>query len=82
MSTTAPTSSAQRPWWILYLTILVAGLLLLADGFNIAHLHRWTARLGIALVYSAFVLFVGKGRTLAIVSAAVVCLAVLMTFLW
>lgn len=82
MSTTTAPSSTRRPWWILYLTILVSGLLLLADGFQIAHLDRWTARLGIALVYSAFVLFVGKGRTLAIISAAIVCLAVLLTFIW
>jgi len=75
-------SAADRPWWILYLSLLVAGLLLIADGFHVAHLHRWTAKLGIALAYSAFVLFVGEGRTLAVVSAGLVCSAVLATFLW
>ncbi len=69
-----------RPWWMLYLTLLVAGLLLLADASHVAMLHRWTAKFGVALIYAAFILFVGKGRPLSYISAGIVCVAVILTF--
>jgi len=73
-------SAPARPWWMLYLTLLVAGLLMLADAYHIAQMHRWTAKFGVALVYAAFILFVGKGRPLSYVSAGIVCVAVILTF--
>ena len=78
----AASSASQQQWWILYLTLLVAGLVLLCDEFRVQHLHRWTAQLGVALVYSAFVLYAGKGRPLAFTSAALICLVVVATWLW
>ncbi len=72
----------QRPWWMLYLTLLVAGLFMLADAYAVAHLHRWTAKFGFALIYSAAVLFIGRGRPLSYVSAVIVCLSVIATFVW
>lgn len=82
MPTDKAAASPQEQWWMLYLTLLIAGLLLLSDAFHVAHLARWTAKFGIALVYSAFVLYVGKGRPLAVTSAAIICLAVVATLVW
>jgi hypothetical protein len=48
--------------WLIYLAIILAGLLFLAEAFQFTHLNRWTARVGIALLYSAFALLVGNGR--------------------
>ncbi len=69
-----------RPWWMLYLTLLVSGLLLLADAYHLMQLDRWTAKFGVALIYAAFILFVGKGRPPSYISAGIVCLAVILTF--
>jgi hypothetical protein len=66
-STKKPTndnkSRKQRlPLWLLYLGLALAGLLLIAKGFDIAHLSRWTAQLGIALVYTALTFLVLGGK--------------------
>lgn len=73
--------SKKQPYWLVYLSLLLAGLLLLAEAYNLAHLHRWTVKLGIALVYSALSLFIGNGRAAGFIAAAVIWLAVLATFL-
>lgn len=72
--------SKKQPYWLVYFSLLVAGLILLADAYHFAHLHRWTARLGIALVYSAVSLFIGRRRTAGFIAAAIVWLAVIATF--
>ena len=71
--------SKKQPYWLVYFSLLLAGLLLLADTYNLAHLHRWTVKLGIALIYSALSLFIGNGRAAGFIAAAVVWLAVLAT---
>lgn len=72
--------SRKQPYWLVYFSLLLAGLLLLADAYNLAHLHWWTVKLGIALIYSALSLFIGNGRAAGFIAAAVVWLAVLATF--
>ena len=73
--------SKKQPYWLVYFSLLLAGLLLLADAFDFAHLQRWTVKLGIALIYSALNLFIGNGRAAGFIAAVVVWLAVLATFL-
>jgi len=73
--------SKKQPYWLVYFSFLLAGLVLLADAYNLAHLHWWTVKLGIALIYSALSLFIGNGRAAGFIAAAVVWLAVLATFL-
>ena len=75
---TKPDIKKQR-WWLVYLSLLLAGLLLLADAYSLTQLHRWTARLGIALVYSAVCLFAGRGRLVGYIAAAIIWLAVVTT---
>jgi len=72
--------SKKQPYWLVYFSFLLAGLLLLADAYNLAHLHWWTVKLSIALIYSALSLFIGNGRAAGFIAAAVVWLAVLATF--
>jgi hypothetical protein len=79
-----PASKARPPskkqhYWLVYFSLLLAGLLLLADAFGYAHLQRWTVKLGIALIYSALSLFIGNGRAVGFIAAVVVWLAVLAT---
>ena len=72
--------SKKQPYWLVYFSLLLAGLLLLANAYNLAHLHWWTVKLGIALIYSALSLFIGNGRAAGFIAATVVWLAVLATF--
>jgi len=72
--------SKKQPYWLVYFSLLLAGLLLLADAFGFAYLQRWTVKLGIVLIYSALSLFIGNGRAAGFIAAAVVWLAVLATF--
>ncbi len=72
-------SKKKQPFWLVYFSLLLAGLLLLADAYHFAHLDWWTARLGIALIYSAVSLFIGNGRTAGFVAAAIVWIAVIAT---
>jgi len=71
----------KQPVWLVYLSLLIAGAILLADAFDIAHLNLWTGKLGIGLVWTALALFAGGGRPAGIAAVAIVWLAVLATFL-
>ncbi|MFQ6007788.1 MAG: hypothetical protein ACE5K8_02445 [Candidatus Zixiibacteriota bacterium] len=73
--------SQKQPYWLIYFSFVLAGVLLLSDAYRFAHLAKWTAKLGIALLYSAVSLFIGKGRAAGYVAAMVIWLAVLVTFL-
>ena len=72
--------SRKQPYWLVYFSLLLAGLLLLADAFGFAYLQRWTVKLGIVLIYSALSLFIGNGRAAGFIAAVIVWLAVLATF--
>ncbi len=72
--------SKKQPYWLVYFSLLLAGLLLLADAFGFTYLQTWTVKLGIVLIYSALSLFIGNGRAAGFIAAAVVWLAVLATF--
>jgi len=72
--------SKKQPYWLIYISLLLAGLLLLADAYHFAQLYRWTARLGIALVYSAVSLFIGRGRAAGYIASVIIWLAAVATF--
>ena len=69
----------DQRYWIAYIGLLIAGIILLADAYNFTQLHRWTARVGIALIYSAFALMLGKGQSSGVIGSLVVWAAVLLT---
>ena len=73
--------SKKQPYWLVYFSLLLAGLVLLADAFDYSYLQRWTLKLGIALVYSALSLFIGNGRAAGFIATAVIWLAVLVTII-
>ena len=69
------------PWWVTYVALLVAGIILLGQAYEVAHLQKWTARLGISLIYSAIALLVANGKFPGILAAIIVWAAALATFL-
>ncbi|MEW5994054.1 MAG: hypothetical protein AB1744_06625 [Candidatus Zixiibacteriota bacterium] len=70
----------RQPLRLLYISFVLAGIILLSDTYHIAHLERWTVKLGIAMIYSAVSLIVGHGRTLGYVAAIILWIAVVASF--
>ena len=70
--------SDQR-YWIAYIGLFLAGAILLADAYNVTQLNRWTARVGISLIYTAFALVLAKGRVSGTIGSIIVWVAVLLT---
>lgn len=48
--------------WLIYLSLIIAGSLFLADAFDVTYLNRWTARAGVGLIFTAFSFIVGAGH--------------------
>jgi hypothetical protein len=69
-----------EPWWVVYIALLVAGVILLGEAYEVAQLQKWTARLGISLVYSAMALLVANGKFPGILAAVIVWVAALISF--
>jgi hypothetical protein len=69
----------KQPFWLIYTALLLAGAILLADAYDFTQLARWTARLGVSLVFSAIALIIGNGRSAGFVAAAIIWLAVIAT---
>lgn len=69
-------------YWLVYIALLLAGMILLADAANITYLQKWSARLGIAFVYSAVALLIGNGRKSGIIAAAIIWVAAILTFIF
>ncbi|PKK83559.1 MAG: hypothetical protein CVT49_07965 [candidate division Zixibacteria bacterium HGW-Zixibacteria-1] len=65
--------------WLIYLSLALAGLILLGDALRIQILSKLTARLGIALIFSAIALIIAKDRPPGIIAIAITWMAVLIT---
>jgi len=70
----------KQPWWLVYVSLLLSGVLLLADAYNVTQLQRWTARLGVALVFSAIALLWPGGKTPGKIAVAVIWIAVVISY--
>ncbi len=75
------TPKSQQATWLVYVSLIIAGLLLLGEAYGLAGLHRWTARIGIALVWSAIALLVGNGRWSGHAGTAIVWTAIILVWI-
>ena len=71
--------SKKEHYWLIYIAAIVSGFLLLADAVDFAPATKITARLGIALLYTAFAFIVGKGRPSTYIATILLWLAVVLT---
>lgn len=69
-------------YWLIYISLLLAGLILLADAAQVTQLQKWSARLGIAFVYSAISLIVANGRKSGLIAAIIIWVAAILTFIF
>lgn len=77
MSNDSPSKQKQY-YWLIYIAALLAGVLLIADAVNYHPATKATARLGIALLYTAFAFIVGGKRASATIGTILVWAAVLI----
>lgn len=77
MSNDSPSKQKQY-YWLIYIAALLAGVLLIADAVNYLPATKATARLGIALLYTAFAFIVGGKRASATIGTILVWAAVLI----
>lgn len=67
---------------MIYAAGLFGGLILLADALGFVPLEQVTARLAIGLIYSTFVLMIGKGSKVSVMAALLIWAAIIATFIW
>jgi len=73
--------SKNNTIWLVYLSLLISGILLLSDAYHLTQLQRWTARIGIALVFSAVALYVGNGRKTGFIAVIIMWLTIAAIYL-
>ena len=81
-SSSGSASGGNQPVWLLYTAAVLAGVLMLADGFNVTTLARIPAKLGIAMVFSAMALLFDSGKSIGIIATVLIWAAVVVTFLY
>lgn len=70
-----------EPYWLIYLSLLLSGIILIAVSLDIRFLNRWTAKFGIALIFSALALFVGNGRKSGFIATAIIWVALIAAYI-
>ena len=70
-----------QPYWLIYLGVLLAGLLMLGDAAHYGPIQRVPAKLAAGLLYSALALFVGNGRPSGFIGTAIMWTAIIISFL-
>ena len=70
-----------QPYWLIYVAVLLAGILMLAHAASYHPLQKISAKLAVALIYSALALFVGNGRAAGFAATAIIWVATMLLFL-
>jgi hypothetical protein len=74
-------ASKQQPYWVIYLGILIAGLMFLAEALHYYPGQKLPAKLAAALIYSAFALWIGGNKPSGYIGTVVVWAAVIVSLL-
>ncbi len=69
-----------EPYWLIYISAILSGLLLIGYALDIGALQKISARLGIGLLFGAFALIVGRSRVAGYIAAGLVGFVVILTF--
>jgi len=79
-TTTVIQKAKKQPYWLIYVSIFLAGLILLADAFHVTALQKISARLGVTLIISALNLIIGRNTTAGYAATAIIVIALIITF--
>ncbi len=69
-----------EPYWLIYISAILSGLLLISFALDIGSLQKVSARLGLGLLFGAFALIVGRGRVAGYIAAGLIGFVVILTF--
>jgi len=75
-------SKEYGPNWLIFVSIIIVGVFFLADAAGIYALTRWTARLGVGLVWSAIALIIAGGRWSGNVAVVITWIGIVTVFLF
>ncbi|HOP06792.1 MAG TPA: hypothetical protein PLF13_05810 [candidate division Zixibacteria bacterium] len=75
-------SKKYGPSWLIYTSLVIVGILLLADAVQMLTLTRWTAKVGIGLIWSAIALLTGKGRWAGNLAVIIIWAGIIATYLF
>ena len=79
-TTTVKPRTKKQPYWLIYVSIFLAGLMLLADAFHVTALQKISARLGVTLIISALNLIFGRNTTAGYTATAIIIISLIITF--
>lgn len=71
----------KQPYWVIYLGLLLAGILMLSQAAGYSPLQKISAKLSLGLLYSAVALYVGNGRAPGYVGTVIIWGAIIVSFL-
>lgn len=71
----------KQPYWVIYLGLLLAGILMLAEAADYLPLQKISAKLSLGLLYSAVALYVGDGRPPGYIGTVIIWAAIILSFL-
>jgi hypothetical protein len=69
----------KKMYWLIYLSLIPSGVLLLGSALGSTLLTKWTAKLGVGLLYSAFALIIGNGRQSGFIAVAILWISIIIT---
>lgn len=75
-----PLTNKNKYFWLVYLALLLGGGILIAQSIDYAPLIKWTAKLGIALLFSAFALLMGNGRKVGYVATSIIWIVIIISY--
>jgi len=73
-------AKTSGPIWLVYVAAVIAGVVLLSDAMGWGPLVKLSARLGVALLFSAVALMIGRSRPAGIIAVAIVWIGTIITF--
>ncbi len=74
-------SGPKQSYWVVYLGLLLAGMLMLAEAAHYYPLQKISAKLSLGLLYTAVALYVGDGRPPGYIGAVIIWGAIIVSFL-
>jgi len=69
----------SRMYWLVYVSLILSAIMLLAHGLDVSAVARLSTRLGGTILFSAIFIIVGRDRPMAIAATALLWIAFLIT---
>lgn len=66
--------------WLIYISLFLSGIIFLGEATGMIVLQKWSARLSIVLLFSAFALLIGNGRRSGFIATAIVWATVIVVY--